>query len=47
MKLKQKIFINIFIGIKNVFDFSDYPQDSSFFDPVNKKLIGKTKDKIK
>ena len=29
---------------KNLFDFSDYPQDSKFFDPVNKKVIGKMKD---
>ena len=26
---------------KNVFDFNDYPQDSKFFNPVNKKIIGK------
>ena len=24
---------------KNLFDFSDYPEDSKFFDPVNKKVI--------
>ena len=31
-----------------MFDLSDYPQDSIFFDPVNnKKVIGKTKDKFK
>ena len=29
---------------KNLFDFSDYPLDSKFFDPVNKKVIGKMKD---
>ena len=37
---------------KNLFDFSDYPQDSmelhsKFFDPVNKKVIGKLKDEFK
>ena len=33
---------------KDLFDLSDYPQDSIFFDPVNnKKVIGKTKDKFK
>ena len=32
---------------KNLFDFSDYPLNSKFFDPVNKKLIGKTKHKFK
>ena len=47
MRLKQKIFINIFIGIKHLFDFSDYQQDSGFFYPVNKKVIDKTQDKIK
>ena len=26
---------------KNLFDFSDYPKDSKFFDPVNKKLLAK------
>ena len=30
-----------------IFDFSDYPQDSKFFDPVNKKVISKMKDKFK
>ena len=32
---------------KNLFDFSDYPEDSKFFDPVNKKAIGNMKDEIK
>ena len=32
---------------KNVFDFNDYPQDSKFFNPVNKKIIEKTKDELK
>ena len=26
---------------KNLFDFRDYPEDSKFFDTVNKKVIGK------
>ena len=30
-----------FYGEKNLFDFSDYPKDSKFFDPVNKKVIEK------
>ena len=29
---------------KNLFDFSDYPLDSKFFDPANKKVTGKMKD---
>ena len=32
---------------KNLFDFSDYPLDSNFFDPVNKKVIGKMKAEFK
>ena len=32
---------------KNLFDFSDYPLDSKYFDPVNKKVIGKIKDAFK
>ena len=27
-----------------MFDFSNHPKDSKFFDPANKKVIGKTKD---
>ena len=30
-----------------MFDFSDYPRDSKFFDPVNEKVIGKMKDVFK
>ena len=44
MKLKQKMF---FTKTKNLFDFSDYPLYSKFFDPVNKKFIGKMKDEFK
>ena len=36
-----------FYGDKNLFDFSDYPLNSKFFDPVNKKVIGKMKDEFK
>ena len=32
---------------KNLFDFSDYPKDSKFSDPVNKKVIVKLKDGVK
>ena len=32
---------------KNLFDFSDYPLNSKFFDSVNKKFIGKMKDEFK
>ena len=27
-----------------MFDFSNYPKDSTFFDPANKKVIGKMKE---
>ena len=30
-----------------MFDFSDYPQHAKFFDPANKKVIGKMKDEFK
>ena len=29
---------------KHLFDLSNYPKDSIFFDSVNEKLIGKMKD---
>ena len=32
---------------KNLLDFSDYLEDSKYFDPVNKSVIGKMKDKVK
>ena len=37
MKLKQKMLnFGNFSKDKSLFDFSDYPQDSKCFDPVNK-----------
>ena len=30
-----------FYGDRGLFDFSNYPEDSRFYDPVNKKDIGK------
>ena len=38
--------MNIFYEDKYLFDFSDYPQDSEFLNPVNKK-VSKIKDEIK
>ena len=32
---------------KNLSDFSDYPQDSKFFDLASKYFIGKMKDEFK
>ena len=36
-----------FYSDKNFFDLSDYPQNSKFFDPVNKKMIRNMKNKVK
>ena len=48
MKLEKKMFMKIFIyQDKHLLDFSDYPLDSKFFDPVNKKVIGKMKDEFR
>ena len=33
-----------FLSTNICFDFSSYPEDSKFFDPANKKVIGKMKD---
>ena len=41
------IFMKIFLSIKNLFDSSGYPQDSKFFNPVSKKVIGKIIDELK
>ena len=30
-----------------MFDFSNYPLNSTFFDPANKKVIGTMKDEFK
>ena len=29
-----------------MFDFSNYPKDSKFFDEINKKVIGKMQDEF-
>ena len=46
MNLSQMMFMNIFYEDKYLFDFSDYPQDSEFLNPVNKN-VSKIKDEIK
>ena len=33
-----------FFKNKHLFDFGNYPKDSKFFDPTNKKFIAKMKD---
>ena len=46
-KIKTENVYEDFYQYKNLFDFSDYPLDSKFFDPANKKVIGKIKDEFK
>ena len=46
-EIKTEDVYEDFYGDKNLFDFSDYPLNSKFFDPVNKKVIGKMKDEFK
>ena len=47
MILKQKMFMKVFMKInKSLLHFSDYPEDSKFFDQVNKKVIAKMKDEF-
>ena len=45
MKLKRDVYENLSQD-KSLFDFSDYPEDSKFSDPVNKKVIS-MKDQFK
>ena len=35
-----------FFRWKDLFDFSNYPKDSKFFNETNKKIIGKMKDEL-
>ena len=46
-EIKTEDVYEDFYKYKNLFDFSDYPSDSKFFDPANKKVIGKMKDDFK
>ena len=41
---KSQEFYEEFFKHKHLFDFSNYPKDSNFFDPTNKNVIGKMKD---
>ena len=43
-EMKSKDVYEEFFKQKHLFDFSNYPKDSKFFDPTNKKVIGKMKD---
>ena len=44
-EIKSEPVYEEFFKHKHLFDFSNYPEDSTFFDPTNKKVIGKMKDK--
>ena len=46
-EIKTDVVNEDFYEDKNLLHFSDYPQDSKFFDPVNKKNIGKMKEEFK
>ena len=43
-KIKSEDVYEEFFKHKHLFDFSNYPEDSKFFDPTNKKVIGKMKE---
>ena len=43
-EIKSEDVYEEFFKHKHLFDFSNYPEDSKFFDPTNKKVIGKIKD---
>ena len=46
-EIKTEDVYEDFYQDEDLFDFSDYPLDSKFFDRVNKKIIGKMKDEFK
>ena len=46
-EVKTEDFYEGFYQDKNLFDFSDYPLHSKFFDPVNKKVTGKMEKEFK
>ena len=43
-EMKSEDVYEEFFKHKHVFDFSNYPKDSKFFDETNKKVIGKMKE---
>ena len=43
-EIKSEDVCEEFFKQKHLFDFSNYPKDSKFFDETNKKVIGKMKD---
>ena len=45
-EIKSEDVYEEFFKHKHLFDFSNYPKDSKFFDETNKKVIGKIKDEF-
>ena len=45
-ELKSEDVYEEFFKHTDLFDFSNYPKDSRFFDPTNQKVIGKMKDEF-
>ena len=45
-EIKSENVYEEFFKHKDLFDFSNYPKDSKFFDETNKKVIGKMKDEF-
>ena len=45
-EIQSKNVYDEFFKWKDLFDFSNYPKDSKFFDETNKKVIGKMKDEF-
>ena len=46
-EIKTEDVYDDFYKDKNMFDLSNYPLHSKFFDPVNKNVIGKMKNEFK
>ena len=42
--MKSEDVYEEFFKHKHLFDFGNHPKDSKFFDPTNKKVIGKMKN---
>ena len=45
-EIKSKDVYEGFFEWKDLFDFSNYPRESKFFNETNQKVIGKMKDKF-
>ena len=46
-EIKEKDVYEESFQDKDLFDFSQYPINSKFYDPTNKKILGKMKDEFK